>query len=420
MPLTLDHPASFANADVEDVDKFNKLDFYFADNEARMFPQWIQYGQLFGTLKWRPNQGPVIRGVRSDFSPTGRAFFFPNNITALSNKDIYETFEITEDSRVKKHRHESRQINFLPSFQDFRENQLDHNHKDMVMHIQSSDDMFIRTNMWYRSPGLIRAGASAAAGGSFIDNAPIADGNAANTAVNSKNLDYMLNQVIPNITEPLGLKLLDNATNILRYDLQAPFFEGGENTPKPNKLLQGRYCLVGSGEPLSAMKWDSDGQSLKSDQQEWIYGNMTGNFWNKMTWKIERFPLRFGTDGVFPAPEITDSNNRTVVNPAWRDAPFEIAFLCGADGYKTMPIGPPPGEFTGKDTDEQRFSSLRWNGEVSITDNFLIQYSDSSYDTNRYGEHLKLQSQLTHAILPSEPRNVVPIIYLRRRAGEFV
>lgn len=419
MPIQLDKPASFANADVEDVNKFNKLDFYFANNEARMFPQWIQYGQLFGTLKWRPNQGDTVRGVRSDFSPTSRAFFFPENITQLSSKDIYETFEITEDSRVKKHRHESRQINFLPSFQDFRENQLEHNHKDMVMHIQQSDDMFIRTAMWYRSPGIIRAG-DQITGGTYVDNAPIAEGNIANDAANSKNLAYMLGELIPNVTAPLSLKLLDNATNILRYDVQAPFFDGGENIPKPNRLLQGRYCLVGSGEPLSAMKYDSDGQSLKSDRQEWIYQDMVGDFWGKMTWKIERFPLRFTTDGIFPEPELTDSENRTVVNPIWRDAPYEIAFLCGADGYKTMPIGPPPGVFTGKDMDEGRFNSLRWNGEVSITDNFLIKYSDGSYDTNMYGEQLKLKSQLTHAILPVEPRYVVPIVYLRRRAGEFV
>ena len=63
---------------------------------------------------------------------------------------------------------------------------------------------------------------------------------------------------------------------------------------------------------------------------------------------------------------------------------------------------------------------VKWNGEVRLTDQVLIQYSDNSYDMNRNGEQLKLFANTVHGYLPGERRFGFPIIFRRRRAPLLV
>ena len=63
----------------------------------------------------------------------------------------------------------------------------------------------------------------------------------------------------------------------------------------------------------------------------------------------------------------------------------------------------------------EKFYSLRWNGEVRLTDQLLIVNLDGSVEMSDFGENLQLKSQLTHGYLVTERRFAFPIIVARSR-----
>ena len=60
-----------------------------------------------------------------------------------------------------------------------------------------------------------------------------------------------------------------------------------------------------------------------------------------------------------------------------------------------------------------KFYKLRWNGEIQLTDQCLVRYSDGSVDLNRYGTNLQLIGQAAVGALAGEVNNVMPIIFRR-------
>ena len=109
---------------IEDVNRFNQLPFYLVKNEVKLFPVWNELDQLYGKIDWETNQGNIMRGVTPQRSPVGRSFFFPNDVTSVAKKDIYQVTESKKEARVKVHKYESFQFNFLPSFTAFWETYL--------------------------------------------------------------------------------------------------------------------------------------------------------------------------------------------------------------------------------------------------------------------------------------------------------
>jgi len=65
--------------------------------------------------------------------------------------------------------------------------------------------------------------------------------------------------------------------------------------------------------------------------------------------------------------------------------------------------------------DGAKFYSLRWNGEVRLTDQILIVNSDGSIELNDFGENLQLKAQLTHGAIMCERRFAFPMIVSRSR-----
>jgi hypothetical protein len=127
---------------------------------------------------------------------------------------------------------------------------------------------------------------------------------------------------------------------------------------------------------------------------------------------------------VFVAPQIVeDGTNKTRPNPNYTSideddiavANNEIAFLVGADAWKSLTVGPPPKEFSSRSMDAEKFYSLRWNGEIQLTDQLLVRYSDGTLDLNRYGTNLQLIGQAALGALAGEVNNVLPIYFKRSR-----
>jgi hypothetical protein len=131
-------------------------------------------------------------------------------------------------------------------------------------------------------------------------------------------------------------------------------------------------------------------------------------------------------DGTFPAPEARELNlaqynvNETILTTAYKNAPFEWAFLYGAEGYQEVEAGPPPKDFTSNSL-PNGFKQMFWNAEVRITKDFLVLCLDENgnvvYEPNTYGEHLKLISQGVFGILATQRRNVIPILFKRARGA---
>lgn len=421
MPSQYDLPESSNLWSVEDVNKYQKLPFYLAMLEARMFPQWQVYNQLFGRINWQSNMGSTLRGVRAEPTPVGRQFFYPNLITALPNKDVFENQEFTEESALHMHDFDSKQFYFLPSFQDFRENQIDYTHKDIVRQVAVTNDQFISTYAFQKAPYIMVAGNNGSdvnIGIQPLVAAPTIAGelSAANAPKNTAYLQALVGTVGTNLT----LALIDYAVNVMRDDIGANYFEGTLNTPKDNELVKGKYVLIGSSEAFQQFKWDPNFSTLRSINLNVVTEGFRGSIFDEVTYKTERFALRIAADGTVPAPEITGVGNQTVPNPAYVNAPFEVAVLVGADAYKTVKVGPPPRQFVGKSMSAEKFYSMNWNGEIKLTDQVMVQYNVGGnivYDTNKRGRFLQLYGSAAMGAIPVNKRAYMPIIFGRKRVS---
>jgi hypothetical protein len=97
--------------------------------------------------------------------------------------------------------------------------------------------------------------------------------------------------------------------------------------------------------------------------------------------------------------------------------------LCGADAFKTISVGPPPREFAGKNVSKKKLYGMNWNGQIDLTDQFLVPTADlgttpdTSWDMNVYGDYLKFISQTIHGGIPGDARHCLPIVFRRRRTS---
>jgi len=432
MPAFYDRPAVFGNATVEDVARFQRLPFYLVKNEVKQFPIWNIFDQLYGTINWQPNMGDTMRGTTPQRSPVGRSFFFPNPVTTVPNKDIYQVTESVENAVIYTHDYESFQFNFLPSFDVFWRDYIQFNNNDIVEKIAISNNQFIETNMWFNAAYVYLCGTG------LIGGCPTTMGNAAGNAANSKTAAWLVSTVqgTPNVqggvTSNLTLRDVYRAVMNLQEDLAAPAFEKALNMPADNEGLKGRYVLVCSSEAFLTFTFDPDVQTLKPLDLNLLFKDFRGLLFGTTTVKINKYPIRFGladiTDragtvltaaGMPIAPEVFDiTDNKWKPNPQYTSltsAPYEIAWLLGASYAKTIKVGPPPKEFASTNMSAQKFYSMRWNAEVRLTDQVLITRPDQSIDLNVYGKQLKFISECTHGYLVGERRYAFPIILQRRR-----
>ena len=410
----------------QDVNQFNKLDFYLATLEAQYYPKWQLFNKLFGSIKWQANMGNTMKGVRAEHSPIGRQMFFPNNITDPPKKDIHEVREVSETARIKRHLYESPQFAFLPSFTDFRREQIPFAVDDITMQIGVADDQFARSTIFHRSPTVYisgKAGGVGAFAGNEIVAAPVGDGSDdGSTAKTTAWLQEAASYAGNNLGN-LGFKTTKKAATIFGEDIRAPFFEGGAGQPTPNEVLKGKYLLVSSNEAFEYLSFDDFVLANKEITRDVLNAEFNGTIGSRIVWKSERFPLRMLADGTFPAPEIREGNSgaynygEPVPNPAYVSAPYEWAFLIGGGAYKMIKVGAPPKEFASPMA-EEKFRKMNWNGEVKITSDLLVNLGTAAapvMDTNKHGEFVQLIASTVHGIIPCNRRYVLPILYRRVR-----
>lgn len=427
MPSTYDLPEFTGWYDQQDVNLYNKLPFYLASMQAKRQGMWMTYGKLYGKIPWQANMGATMKAVEATYSPIGRSEFFPNAITSLPNKDVFEHQERTEQAVVTMHDFFSKNITFLPSFQDFRTNQVDFENDNIMRQIGYADDLQLRTVIYHKSPLCYIVGntndAAAVTGGLATGNlelvsAPVVP---AALAFTSANVDAAGKKaawrqlMAANVAGAPGIRLktIKRLVMTMRDYVGADFFEGTLNTPKDNAVVKGKYVLTGDQSIYDNMVFDPDLVNLRDVHQNLAEDGFQMTPFSQLTFKAERYPLHMAADGTFPVPEIVTDSGDVVPNPAYCSADFSWAFLHGADGYKSIKIGPPPKPFAGGEMDLKTFQGMSWNGEVRLSRNIMLKSADGTYDNNSMGRFVRLQAALTMGTLPVRPRNVIPILFRR-------
>jgi hypothetical protein len=428
MPLTT-IPAIDANIcsgwTEQQINLFNKLDFYLAKLQTEQRKTWAVWtnSPVIGKVRWQPNMGDIMRGVRKEPSPHLRQFAFPSTLrSGVVKKDVIDVRELKAEVEVRRHRFETPVMNFLPDFRDFMTDHVDYQGKDLEEKKIRFEDVFYRTQILYRSPYVWfpdRAGGE-------LQLAPMEDGNAANDAAQSKNTTYWQGN-LPLIGNPgnLSLNTLNIALTTMEVDLRVPAFRGsgqpGENNPPPDK-----YLLICSSEAWNQFIYDPWLLANKNCDLNVITEGFKGSLFGRIVARLEDRPLRIAADGTFPQVEYREIEataynvGESLVTTEYKDAPYEVAFLCGMEGYKRLEVGPPPKVFASKGMPEG-FGKMFWNGEIMVTKNLIITCEDNegnvSYEPNNYGEYLKFISQLTLGIVGQQPRNILPIPFKRRRGA---
>jgi len=446
--------------------EFKKLSFYLARNEVAQFPKWNTYDSLFGSIKWQPNMGDTLNGLVAVPSPVERITFAPNTLDSFPAKDQFTIGERYETAKLGAHRFESSRFRFLSNFESFWRDQLQYAHKDIVRQIALANNVFTRTLMYYQTPDayVCNRGLSSqltlttnvvkrsfsGADVRLVDNG----GDGITTAI-STDTDSVVDNVsnaggqlyrndfchgATNVAGPLTLKDIYKAMLHLQEDVQAPTFERQQNAPKTSEMLKGKYVLICSTEAWSSLLWDADLKSGDDGNSRLAPANMNlisdgfaGDLWGKVTARFDPYPLRFTDNGTFLAPQTVDTtshklvpnSNYTTISSGNSDtvASSEVAFLVGADAFKTISVGPPPKEFASKSMSAKKFYSMKWNGEVTLTDQFLIPNSGTALsdtgtqDLNVYGDYLKFISQAVFGGIPGDARHCLPIFYRRRRTS---
>ena len=450
-----------AMATTDNSNNFNKLDFYLVKNEVALFPKWNVYDTLYGSIKWQPNMGDTLQGLTPTPSPIQRSTFAPNVLADAPLKDIYKIGERNESAKLSYHRYESTRFRFLNSFESFWRDQLSYAHKDIVRQIQTSQNQFIRTLMWYQTPDLyISKG-----GSGYLSSSVDLDGDAAKVSLTQDQIrtidadadstssttaaigegggqEYRDSLVTGGSGQEAGaltLKDLYKAMLVLQEDVQAPPFDRQFGTPKTSEMIKGKYVLVCSTEAWASLMWDSDlaaqtGRRLAPANMNLVNEGFAGDLWGKITVKFDPFPLRFTDTGAWVNPQ-TVTNNKVVPNSNYTKIASsasndigsnEVAFLCGADAFKAISVGPPPKEFAGKNVSKKKLYGMNWNGQIDLTDQFLVPTASTTditngagegWDLNVYGDFLKFISQTIHGGIPGDARHCLPIVYRRRRTA---
>jgi len=425
MPLA-QIPAADANIcsgwNEQDLNLYNRLDFYLAKRQVERRKQWTTWNRFLGKVRWTPQMGDTMRTVVTEPSPHIRQFAYPNPMTVAPKKDVIDIRERKMDDVVYRHRFESLVLSFLPDFRDFMSHVND-NSKDIMEKQERFEDIFFRGRIFDKSPYVWVVDNAAGE----LTAAPTTISNAARDLVNTKNTAWC-QAIAAVVGNPgyLSMATLNKLITVMENDIGAPPFTGSD-MGKENVGMANKFALVTSSEAFNQFSLDPFLLNYKNCQLDVINGRFQGSLFGRLTTIIESKPLRMKADGTFVAPEVRELNpnaynaGESVPNPVYTDinqSPYEIAFLVGAEGYDAIEVGPPPGPFASNGM-PNGFGKMFWNGEVQLTKNFLVPCVQDDgtvvWQTNNYGEHLQFISQVTYGMRGYQTRNIVPIIFKRKR-----
>jgi hypothetical protein len=402
----------------QDRTLYNALPLWMVEQEVKFRQKYGNWRRVFGSFPWTSNVGHTIRGIVSEPPPTLRQFAFPNLTTSPALKDVIQYRERTFDVTLRHHKFESPVFSWEPAFTDFVEKKLTKNLAFILDWQENFSSQFYRGFMFHQSPVMMFCNSATNV---FDDTCPIGTGNTAGT--DGKSNAYLQAQILQ-MGSPGNLSIanLFQALNYLEEDSKAVPYQSG--SVKDDSFLNDKYLLMTSSEAYNNFINDP---FLKENRQldlDIVEEGFKGSILGRITAALHSNPLRILVSSTgtisFPAPDTIQENpsapnfGQTIRNPDYRNAQYEVAFLCGAEGYAMVDVGAPPGDFTAENG--QRFTKLTWNGKPRVTDRINIPCPDGGTpDANEYGEWMKAISYMVMGVAPSVTRNVLPIVFKRAR-----
>ncbi len=438
MPVSWNLPTTNGAWNVQDIERFNKLPFWMAKQQTDQLPYFSRWKDLFGKIKWQSNMGDTLVGVVNEYSPKTTNVHKPKYITNTPLKTVASHFERSNTARIYRHKFESPQFHFLPSFRDFQTGQLDFAARDLNRQVAFGFDDFVRWQIVQLSPAFFVVG----------NNDPYVTGLPVGPPGEGTLADPKTAAVFQTLIAQIGPEgLLDfraicAVRSAARNVIGMVPWDGVPGTPGDNTIMKGKFILMGDPLIYEAMQFDTHVLNTRPLAMDLLHNDWMGVIAENILFRAERYDLRVAADGTIPAPEIETqypvnatitSGDSTVTdpggavrvevipNPDYVNAPYGIAFFLGHQPYEAIDIGPPPSEFASGKVNTTRISKLTWNGEVRLTDDLLINYGGSggldvaSMDTNKYGEFLQLICDTVLGIIPKTPRYALPIIYRRSK-----
>ena len=419
------------------MERFNKLPFWIAKQQTQHLPYFSRWKDLFGTLKWKSNMGDTLVGVVNEYSPKTTSVHKPKYITNTPLKTVAAHFERSNTARIYRHKFESPQFHFLPSFRDFCTGQLDFAAKDLNRQVAFGFDDFVRWQILQLSPAVFVVGAS----NPYVTGVPVGPPGEG-TLVDPKTA-----AVFQSLFAAIGangyldFRAMCAVRSCARNVIGMVPWDGVPGTPGDNSIMSGKFILMGDPLLYEALTFDQHVLNTRDLPRDLLNKEFMGIISGNILFRAERYDLRFNLDGTIPAPEIetiypanatiTSGDSTTtnpggaarvevIPNPDYVNAPIGCAFFLGYQPYEAIDVGPPPSEFASAKIDTTRISKLTWNGEVRLTDDLLINYGGSSglgvanMDTNKYGEFLQLICDTVLGIIPKTSRYALPIFYRRQ------
>lgn len=408
-----------------DREMYHAYPYFLAKKTVERRKSWMTFGKLTKKTPWKPNHGPIMRGVRKSPSPHLRQFVNPQPLSSQPKEDIMRVQEVESNSILYWHDFSSPVLNFYPEFNDFLSHVSDHG-EDIMEKMERFEELFYRTMMFHMAPGIfICVGQTM----EFI-NAPAFEGTTVLGANDGKTTAWLAATLATYAGQiaPLGMQALSHGLTILETDLGIPPFSGSGLPAGDDKALDQKYALITHSEAWNRFTFDPYLQQHKNCNLDVVNDSFRGSLFGRMTSKLEDKPLFMKADGTFLAPEIEQGNavqynqGEAIPNPDYTSlntSPFAWSWYSGNIGYESVTVGPPPSEFT-KDTPPDRFPGMKWNGELNLTKDFLIECPDPvtgaiRYKTNSKGRHIKYEATSTYGIHPKQRRSIYPILHLRAR-----
>lgn len=408
----------------QDREMYAAMPYYFVKLTLEYRKNWTVWAPLFGKIPWQANMGPIMRGIRTDPSPNIRQTAYPNSICAMPKVDVIVQNEVTVDAGVARQQFKSKVIDFCSDFRSFVTDHIDMLMKDMNEKIVRFEDVYARTQVLEGSPNIWVADQAAADGPNLT---PVPAG-ATTPGVQVKTA-AMLAALAAKIGNPgnLSLMTIDFVQTVAESDLRIPPFSGSTK-PVDNAGLDDKWVLILSSEAWNQFKYDPWLLANKSIDLNIVTEKFKGSLWGKIVCRLEDFPLRMLADGTFPAPQTIEMNpaaynhGETISNSVYNNAPYEFAWMVGAEAYKTIQVGPPPKHFAGTGM-PAGFGKMQWNGEVFLTKNISVPCLADDGETiiqqpNVFGDKLQAVAQATYGAIGVQRRNIIPILFKRRRGGQ--
>ncbi len=410
-----------------DRDLYNTYSFWLAKQQVERRKTWLTFGKLVKRKPWKPNHGSTMKGVRTNRSPHLRQQVNPQPLTSNPKEDIVRVTETVSESILYWQDFSSPTLNFLPSFRDFLDHVSDHG-EDMMEKIERFEELFYRTMMFHMSPFMFIAKGNSV---ELVNTIPF-KGTTVLGANDGKSATLLSNLIAgyTSTASHLTLASLAHALTIMEVNLGILPFSGSGLPQGDDKALDQKFLLITGSEDWTQFSFDPYLQQHKNCDLDVVNGAFKGSIFGRITSRLESMPMHIKADGTMPEPELETNNNdlynqyEPVPNPVYAglgvdNSPWKVSYLCGNIGYDAIEVGPPPSAFT-KDTPPDGFQGMNWNGEVSLTRNFLIECPDAvtgavRYKTNSKARHIKYESTLAMGIHPRNRRSVIPILHKRKQ-----